>query len=85
MNSSGRRRGVVGLDLLADHAARGEVLGALDARVVSADRPGDDFGERRLADTGHVLDEQVTGGEQTAQRKGSRTVDLDHRTPDLFP
>ena len=50
-----------------------------------ADGPGDDLRERRLTDTGHVLDEQVTGREQAAQRKGSRTVDLDHRTPDLFP
>ena len=85
MNSSGRRLGFVGLDLLADHADRGQVLGALDARVVAADRPGDDLGERRLADAGNVLDEQVPGGEQAAQGKGRRTVDLDHRVADLFP
>ena len=41
--------------------------------------------QRRLADAGHVLDEQVAGREQAAQRKGRRPVDLDHRAPDLFP
>ncbi len=81
----GTQARVVRLDLLADHARRGEILGALDAGVVPADGAGDDLGQRRLTDTGHVLDEQVTGCEQAAQSKGSRAVDLDHRTPDLFP
>ena len=85
MNSSGRRPGFVDSISWPITPTRGEVLGALDARVVAADRPGDDLRERRLADAGHVLDEQVTGGEQAAQRERRRTVDLDHRVADLFP
>ena len=81
----GAQAGVGRLDLLADHAGRRQVLRALDARVMAADRPGDDLGERRLADSGNVLDEQVPGGEQAAQGERRRTVDLDHRIADLFP
>ena len=58
------------LDHLADDAVGRQVARALDARVVAADGARDDPGERRLADAGDVLDQQVAVGEQAAQRQG---------------
>jgi hypothetical protein len=73
------QRQVVGEDLLADHVAGREVGRALDPRVVAADRAGDDARERRLADAGHVLQQQVTVGQQGDERVAGGPLHLDHR------
>src|SRR3712207_8374383 len=40
------------------------------------------FRSRRLADAGHVLDQEVAVGEQRQERETPRAVDLDHRPAD---
>lgn len=59
---------------LAEDVVRADVRRALDARVVAADRAGDDPRERRLAGAGHVLDEQVAAREQRDEREPGRTM-----------
>ena len=55
-------------------AAR-QVLGALDARVVTADGPRDDLRERRLADAGDVLDSRwPSASRQTARGDAGRSI-----------
>ena len=51
-------------DVRADHVRRQEVGGALDARVLGLERAGERPGERRLADAGMVLDQDVALGEK---------------------
>jgi hypothetical protein len=48
----------------ADHVGRQHVRGELDAGEPAADRPREARGERRLADAGHVFDEQVAACEE---------------------
>ena len=85
MNSSGRRLGLS--DSISWPITPAAVRSSVHwmRGVVTADRPGDDLGERRLADAGYVLDEQVPRSEQAAEGKRRRTVDFDHRIADLFP
>ena len=76
-------RRVVGADLDADDVGRHQVGGALDARVVAADGARDDARQRRLADAGDVLDQQVAVGEEAATsacRAGRSTSIIARRT-----
>ena len=53
----------------AGDVGRQEVGGELDAVAGAADRAGDRLGQRRLADAGDVLDEEVALGEQAHERE----------------
>ena len=67
-------------DRRAGHVRRQEVGRELDAPPRAADRLGDGLGERRLADAGHVLDQEVTLGEQTHEREVDRApLALEHQ------
>ena len=58
-------------DRHADDVGGEEVGRELDAVPRRRDRAGDRLGERRLADAGHVLDEQVALGEQAHEREAA--------------
>ena len=52
------------VDVRADHVGRQQVGGALHARVLRVDRPGERPSQRGLADARVVLDQDVALGEQ---------------------
>ena len=52
------------VDRHAGDVARKQVGRELDAAQGCVDRTGQGFGQHRLADAGHVLDEQVPAGEE---------------------
>ena len=60
--------------LLAEHVdpgdiGREQVRGELDPSERAVDRPGDRLREHRLADAGHVLDQQVAFGDERHERE----------------
>ena len=57
------------VDADAEDVAREQVAGELHAAQLAADGLGDGARERRLADAGHVLDEQVAAGEERDERE----------------
>ncbi len=56
-------------DRHAEHIGRQQVAGELDARVVQSQRSGDRLRQRRFADAGNVLDQQVAAGKHAGQRE----------------
>ena len=58
-------------DRHAEHVGRQEVARELDARVLEAERRRQRLRQRRLADAGDVLDQQVAAREQAGQRERS--------------
>ena len=65
--------------LLVEHVHAGDVGGQhvgreLDAPERAVDRPSHRLGEHRLADAGHVLDQQVSFGDQRNQRQADLGV-----------
>ena len=72
-------------DVGADDVGGQEVRGALDARVIGVERPGERAGERGLAHAGVVLDQHVALGEQGDEDVAHDVVaDLD-RALDVLP
>ena len=57
------------VDRHAEDVGGQHVAGELDALEVQAERLGEHVRERRLADAGHVLDQQVAAREQARQRE----------------
>ena len=53
----------------AEHVGRQQVARELNALVAQAERLRERVRERRLADAGHVLDEQVAAREQAGERQ----------------
>ena len=51
----------------AEDVRRQQVTGELDALVVGADDPGQGMRQGGLPDTRHVLDKEVTAGQQAAE------------------
>jgi hypothetical protein len=79
------------ITLLERGQDRGEVPRPLDRRArgvldVDAELAGDDRGERRLAQTGRAVQEDVVGGLSPAPGRGEqyREVRLDLALPDVF-
>src|SRR4249919_139254 len=52
-----------------DDIGRQQVAGELDALKAQAQRTGQCMGQRRFPDTGQILDQQVTAGEQAGERE----------------
>ena len=70
-------------DRHAEHIGRQEVARELDARVLEAERRRERLRERRLADAGDVLDQQVTAGEQAREREPQRLALADDDAVEL--
>ena len=58
-------------DRHAEHVGRQQVARELDARVLEAERRRERLGERRLADAGDVLDQQVAAREQAREGRAA--------------
>ena len=57
-----------------DHVGRQQVAGELDALVLQPQQPRQQMGQRRLADAGQVLDQQVAAGDQADQGQADGRV-----------
>ena len=70
-------------DRHAEHVGRQEVARELDAGVLEAERGRERLGERRLADAGDVLDQQVAAGEEAREREPQRLALADDDAVEL--
>ena len=70
-------------DRHAEHVGRQEVARELDARVLEAERRRERLRQRRLADAGNVLDQQVAAREQAGEREPQRLVLADDDAVEL--
>jgi len=71
------------VDRHAEHVGRQEVARELHARVLESQRRRQRLRQRRLADPGDVLDQQVPAGEQAGQREPQRRGLADDDALDL--
>src|SRR6266851_3534676 len=67
----------------AGHVRRKQVRGELDAPERAVERTGERFGEHRLADPGHVFDQEVTFAEQGDQAKPDLVFLVDDGAADV--
>ena len=72
------------VDRDAEHVGRQQVARELDARVVEAEGHRERLGERRLADAGNVLDQQMAAREQAGKRNLERLLLADDDAPQLL-
>jgi hypothetical protein len=68
----------------AGHVAREQVGGALDPAEGAADRSRERLGQRRLADPGHVFDQDVAADERGDERELDRLLLADHDLRDVL-